>query len=125
MGLAQRCARLTSLRRACEHAGSYDAGGFLPAQAVKQANQVLADARATLDRPMDNLEELSGHVLEADGHYRAWKALQELAGRSDDFADLAAADAADAQSRWGEPLHTGPRHRCSTRSIPCRNRFLR
>nr|WP_163016906.1 hypothetical protein [Streptomyces chartreusis] len=101
--VAQRCARLTSLRRACEHADSYDAGGFLPAQAAKQANQVLADARAALDRPMANLEELSGHVLEADGHYRAWKALQELAGRSDDFADLAAADAADAHdgAAWG------------------------
>ncbi|WP_405576180.1 hypothetical protein [Streptomyces sp. NBC_01092] len=94
--VAQRCARLTSLRRAREHAGSYDVGGVLPAQAIKQTSQVLANARAALDRPMDNLEELAGHVLEADDHYRAWRALQELVGRCDNFADLAVAYAADA-----------------------------
>ncbi|MFI7405974.1 hypothetical protein ACIBW9_36840 [Streptomyces sp. NPDC049541] len=38
--VAQRCARLTSLRRARERAGAYDLGGLLPAQAVQQTGQV-------------------------------------------------------------------------------------
>ncbi|MFI7405975.1 hypothetical protein ACIBW9_36845 [Streptomyces sp. NPDC049541] len=42
-------------------------------------------------------------MIDADDHYRAWKALQELAGRSDDFVDLAVADAADPHhaAAWG------------------------
>ncbi|WP_405969033.1 hypothetical protein OG496_00455 [Streptomyces sp. NBC_00988] len=101
--VAQRCARLTSLRRARQRADAYDTGGLLPAQTVRQTSEVLAKARAALDSPMDNLEELAWHVLEADDHYRAWKALQELSGRSDDFADLAVAEAVDPHhaAAWG------------------------
>ncbi|MFI1769521.1 hypothetical protein ACH41H_47040 [Streptomyces sp. NPDC020800] len=101
--VAQRCARLTSLRRARERAGAYDTGGLLPAQTMQQTGEVLAEARAALDSPMGNLEELARHVLEVDDHYRAWKALQELACRSDDFTDLAVADAADPHHAlaWG------------------------
>lgn len=101
--VAQRCARLTSLRRARERANAFDTGGLLPAQTVQQTGKVLAEARAALDSPMDNLEELARHALEVDDHYRAWKALQELAGRSDDFVDLAVADAADPHhaAAWG------------------------
>ncbi|MGW2291223.1 hypothetical protein [Streptomyces phaeochromogenes] len=52
---------------------------------------------------MRGLEDLALHVLEADDHYRAWKALQELAGRGDDFVDLAVAGAADPHraAAWG------------------------
>ncbi|MFE6946689.1 hypothetical protein [Streptomyces chartreusis] len=101
--VAQRCAQLTSLRRSLERAGAYDVGGLLPPQTAKQMRQVLAEARAALDRLVGNLEEFARHVLEVDDHYRAWKALQELAGRSDDFTDLAVADAADAHhgAAWG------------------------
>ncbi|MGV9934095.1 hypothetical protein ACWDY4_26520 [Streptomyces olivaceoviridis] len=101
--VAQRCARLTSLRRARERAGTYDVAGLLPAQTVQQTGEVLAEARSALDSPMGDLEELARHVVDADDHYRAWKALQELAGRSDDFVDLAVADAADRHqaAAWG------------------------
>jgi hypothetical protein len=101
--VAQRRARLTSLRRARKRADAYDTGDLLPAQTVRQTDEVLASARAALDSPMDNLENLAWHVLEADDHYRAWKALQELSGRSDDFADLAVADAVDPHhaAAWG------------------------
>ncbi|MGI3225014.1 hypothetical protein ACRJ4B_14920 [Streptomyces sp. GTA36] len=101
--VAHRCARLTSLRRARERAGAYDVGGLLPAQTVQQTGDVLTEARAALDHPMRDLEDLALHVLEADDHYRAWKALQELAGRGDDFVDLAVAGAADPHraAAWG------------------------
>jgi hypothetical protein len=55
-----------------------------------------------LPRPGQAGEELAGHALEVDDRYRAWKALQELAGRSDDFVDLAVADEVD-------PHHTAAR----------------
>jgi hypothetical protein len=70
---------------------------------VQQTGKVLAEARAALDSLMGNLEELARHALEVDDRYRAWKALQELADRSDDFIDLAVADAVDPHhaAAWG------------------------
>ncbi|MGW7258664.1 hypothetical protein [Streptomyces sp. NPDC054834] len=52
---------------------------------------------------MGDPEDLARHVVEADDYYRAWKALQELVGRSDDFVDLAVTDTADPHhaAAWG------------------------
>lgn len=49
-----------------ERADAYDTGGLLPAQTVQQTGKVLAKARAALDSPMGNLDELARHTLEVD-----------------------------------------------------------
>ncbi|MFF4402759.1 hypothetical protein [Streptomyces sp. NPDC001480] len=128
--VAQRCARLASLRRARERAGAYGVRGLLPAQTVQQTGEVLAEARAALDTPMGHLEDLARHLLEADDHYRAWKALQEVGGRGEDFVDLAVADAADPHhaAAWvvtsRRPVPPRDTRRLHRRHpfIPCRSR---
>jgi hypothetical protein len=121
----QRCARLTSLRRARERADAYDPGGLLPAQTVQQTGKVLAGARAALDSPMGDLEELARLALEVDDRYRAWKALKESPA------------AATTSSTWpwptpsilimrphGESLRASPRRGCDARSLHRRHQFV-
>ncbi|MFJ8390560.1 hypothetical protein ACIQ9Q_39925 [Streptomyces sp. NPDC094438] len=101
--IAQRAARLTSLRRTRDASVSRDKTGLLPTETVTEVDSQLQDALTGIKALLDELEVLARHIRDVDDRYQAWLGLQQLTGRHEDFLELAASDAADHHlpQAWG------------------------